>query len=187
MINAAMIQLLLFILSSIVIFLLSRRSLRNKGHHGFYRFFAFEAVVLQIILNLPRWFVNPFAWTQCVSWILLFLSIPLVLSGFSLLRKAASGNTRNDGKANFSFENTGRLVTTGPYRLIRHPMYASLLLLTWGSFFKQPSIFGVMVSSAASVLLVLTARVEERENVKTFGKEYRAYMKTSRMFIPYLW
>ena len=53
MINAAMIQLLLFILSSIVILLLSRRSLRDKGHHGFYRFFAFEAVTFQVVLNLP--------------------------------------------------------------------------------------------------------------------------------------
>ena len=187
MVNAAMVQLILFILASIVIFLLSRRSMRSKGHHGFYRFFAFEAVTLQLVLNLPYWFVNPFSWTQCISWLLLCLSIPLVLSGFSLLRKAANAGTRRDGNANFSFENTGRLVTTGPYRLIRHPMYASLLLLTWGSFFKKPSIFGALVSSAASAFLALTAKTEERENIKTFGKEYRSYMKTSRMFIPYLW
>ena len=55
---------------------------------------------------------------------------PPALPGFSLLRKAAGGGTLRGGDANLSFENASRLVTIGPCRLIRHPMVASLLLLT---------------------------------------------------------
>jgi protein-S-isoprenylcysteine O-methyltransferase Ste14 len=38
----------------------------------------------------------------------------------------------------------------------------------------------------ASVFLVLTARVEERENLRYFGEAYREYMQHSRMFIPFV-
>ena len=187
MLSVTMVQLLFFVLASIVILLFSQRSLRNSQHHGFYRFFAFEAVTLLTVLNFPYWFVDPFAWHQCLSWLLLLLSIPLVLQGFSLLRKVGGATSRNGGAANFSFENTARLITSGPYRFIRHPMYGSLLLLTWGVFFKHPSPFGVFVSAVATILLAVTAKVEEKENLETFGEEYRAYMKNSRMFVPYLW
>jgi len=75
-------------------------------------------------------------------------------------------------------------VTTGVYRYVRHPLYGSLLFLTWGLFFKRPSWPGVALSLAASVLLTATAKREEGENIAYFGDAYRAYQKVSRMFIP---
>ena len=43
-----------------------------------------------------------------------------------------------DMPENLAFENTVKLVEVGLYRFIRHPMYASLLLLAWGAFLKHP-------------------------------------------------
>ena len=38
----------------------------------------------------------------------------------------------------------------------------------------------------ASLFLVLTAKVEEKENVRYFGEAYQAYQKGTKMFIPYV-
>jgi protein-S-isoprenylcysteine O-methyltransferase Ste14 len=84
------------------------------------------------------------------------------------------------------FEKTAELVTSGIFRYIRHPMYSSLLLLAWGVFFKAPSWPGVVLTAAATGCLVVTAKVEERENVRYFGLSYASYMRKTKMFIPFV-
>jgi protein-S-isoprenylcysteine O-methyltransferase Ste14 len=84
----------------------------------------------------------------------------------------------------FAFEETTRLVASGPYRHIRHPMYASLLLLVWGAGFKTASFVSVVLAIAASFLLYVTAYYEELENLERFGEEYDRYMQHTKMFIP---
>ena len=114
-----------------------------------------------------------------MSWLLLLSSLLLALHGFYLLRAI--------GKPQGSFENTTTVVKLGAYKYIRHPLYASLLLLGWGVFFKDASLLGGILGVAISAFLVATARVEEAENLLKFGAEYAAYRKTSKMFIPFLW
>ncbi len=70
---------------------------------------------------------------------------------------------------------------------LRHPMYASLLLLTWGAFLKDVSLAGFILSVAASTFLVVTAHVEERENMVRFGEAYSAYRRSTRRFIPFIY
>ena len=78
------------------------------------------------------------------------------------------------------------LIKRGAYRYIRHPLYGSLLLFGWGVFLKEPSFFSAIVTAAASMFLVVTAKVEEGENIQKFGGEYVTYMKETKMFIPFL-
>ena len=52
-------------------------------------------------------------------------------------------------------------MTSGIYRYIRHPLYSSLFLLTWGIFFKAPGWLGLVLALAASAFLVATARADE--------------------------
>jgi len=65
-------------------------------------------------------------------------------------------------------------------------LYTSLLLLGWGAFLKWPSALGGGLAVGVSLLLLLTAKAEERENVARFGEEYVQYMKRSKMLIPYV-
>jgi protein-S-isoprenylcysteine O-methyltransferase Ste14 len=87
---------------------------------------------------------------------------------------------------NFSFENTVHLVQTGIYRYVRHPMYGSLLLLTWGACCKHFAPLSLVFSCLITVFLIATAKSEELENVRFFGDSYRSYAKQSKMFIPYV-
>ena len=78
------------------------------------------------------------------------------------------------------------MVMEGAHRCIRHPLYSSLLFLSWGVFLKDPAVVAGTLAVGASVLLYATARDEDRDNVRKFGPEYAAYIRTSWMFIPYV-
>jgi len=181
-----MIRVILFAIGSAVLAVFSRRSLPRLQSHGFYRFFAWEALLGLFLLVVPQWFQSPLAWYQLISWIALAVSLGLAIEGFRLLRQIGQpGAARVDG-ALLGLEKTSRLVTVGVYRFIRHPLYSSLLFLAWGMFFKSPSVLNGALSLLATALLTVTARVEEAENVRFFGQAYADYMQRSRMFIPWV-
>ncbi len=180
-------QIILFVVGSCGLIYISRRPLTRPRSHGFYRFFAWESLLALLLLNAPTWFEKALAWHQLISWALLVASIiPLVL-GVSALRRMGQPDARDRTEPELlGFERTTRLVTDGVYKYIRHPLYSSLLLLGWGIFFKSPSTLDAALVLAATLLLVLTARTDEAECMRTFGAEYGLYMKRSRMFIPYV-
>jgi protein-S-isoprenylcysteine O-methyltransferase Ste14 len=173
-----MVKLAVFILTTIAIVLYSWPSLRNRRTHGFYRFFAFETILVLILSNVDHWYANPLSANQIVSWVVLVCSLVLAVHGFWLLRII--------GRPQGNFENTTKLVTVGAYKYIRHPLYSSLLLLAWGTFFKDLSLLGLLLTLNATLFLFATARVEESENLARFGEEYATYMQSTRMFIPFL-
>lgn len=179
-----MIRLTLFAVLSVPIVWISRRSLRHPASHGFSRFFAFEAVLATILLNIPHWFRQPFRPQQLVSWILLCASLVYVVWGFLLLRRLGGFRPSAEIAPDFEWEKTGRLVTAGIYRWIRHPMYGSLLLLAWGVVLKAVTVGSFALGVAATLALFATAKVEEAENVRRFGEEYIEYMKRTRRFVP---
>jgi len=179
-------EVILFVIATAGISYVSRASLRAPGAHGFYRFFAWEAVLALFLLNVRRWFVDPFSPRQIVSWLLLFGSLYLVIAGVILLRQRGKATAARDDAPLYEFEKTTVLVTDGLYRYIRHPLYSSLLFLGWGIFFKAPSWLAWLLVLAASAFLFATARVEEGENIRYFGDVYRAYMQRSKMFVPFV-
>lgn len=181
-----MYQIILIVTTTIILVGFSWRSLHRPQSHGFYRFFAWEAILVQIVINLPYWFTNPFSWNQLISWILLSLSIYPASSGFYLLHKSGGPRLEREEQTNYPFEDTTNLVTHGIYKYIRHPMYSSLLFLSWGVFFKVPSFQGLVCSGIASIFLYLTSRIEEKENFLVFGSEYSEYMNRTKLFVPFL-
>ena len=177
---------LLFAAGSVPIIWISRGSLRSRHAHGFYRFFAFEAILGLIVLNAVVWFRHPAAPRQLASWALLLASLLLAVHGFRLLNQLGKPDLSIADPTRLGVEKTTHLVRTGAYRYIRHPLYASLLALAWGVFLKAPSWPGGLLAGLATTALYLTARVEERENVRNFGSEYADYMRETRMFVPFV-
>jgi protein-S-isoprenylcysteine O-methyltransferase Ste14 len=176
----------IFLIASGGIIYISRASLRQPGSHGFYRFFAWECLLAMFLLNIAGWFANPWAWYQWVSWILLVISLYLVIQAILLLKQIGAQDARRSDAPMLTFEKTTRLVVIGAYRYIRHPLYASLLFLGWGMFFKSPSWGDGLLAVIVTLFLVATARAEEAENLRFFGAEYGDYMRKTRMFIPML-
>ena len=177
-----------FVAASGVLVLVSWRALTRPRSHGFPRFFAWEAIVALFLLNVEHWFEDPLVWHQLVAWTLLGAClVPAVWGSVLLARRGKPARSRGEADpALLAFEKTSRLVTSGIYRYIRHPLYSSLLLLAWGIFFKRPSLAGGALAVAASGLLVWTALADEAECVGVFGDEYRQYMRRTTRFIPFV-
>jgi protein-S-isoprenylcysteine O-methyltransferase Ste14 len=175
-----MLQLIAIIAGTIGILLITWFvSVKYGRYHGLYRFFAFESMLIMTILNLRYWFVDPFSPVQTVSWILLFASIPIVLYGVNLLVSLGKPPAQE-------FEATTKLVTTGIYKYIRHPMYCSFLVFGFGVFFKHIDLIQIVLVLINMAALYFTARVEEGEMTVRFGEEYREYMKKTKMFVPFI-
>lgn len=182
-----MLKTIFFVLASAGIVYLSRASLRAPRSHGFYRFFAFEAILALILLNVESWFRDPFSFHQIIAWIFLMTSAFLVVHAVHLLRIIGKPTAqRSDDGATIGFEKTTQLVSVGAYKYIRHPMYSSLLFLAWGVFFKDPFWLSGILALAATGSLVATAKVEEREDIRLFGTAYQTYLKQTKRFIPFL-
>jgi len=183
-------RVILFVGLSAALANVSRASLKDARSHGFYRFFAWECILGLFFLNFisfQQWFGDPFSVRQLISWFLLIACIVPAAHGVHLLRTQGKPDARRPHDAPLVWiEKTTQLVTTGAFKYIRHPLYSSLLLLAWGVFFKHPSWLGGGVVLGATGFLLATAKVEEAENVRYFGTAYQAYMRHTKMFIPFV-
>ena len=81
-----------------------------------------------------------------------------------------------------------KLVSAGPYALVRHPMYTSFLLMALGQAFLLSNwVVGLAGLIGFAVLFFLRVDKEERMMLENFGPQYRAYMERTKRIIPYLY
>jgi protein-S-isoprenylcysteine O-methyltransferase Ste14 len=176
-----------FLIITAIIAYISRASLRVPRSHGFYRFYAWECILGLFLLNVDFWVNKPLAWNQLIAWTLLIAClIPLIFGVRMLTSRGKPTASRETDPSLLAFEKTTQLVTSGIYKYIRHPLYSSLFLLTWGIFFKNLSIVAVILAIATTIFLVFTAQADETECTQFFGAEYQNYMKRTKRFIPFL-
>ncbi len=80
----------------------------------------------------------------------------------------------------------GRFVGAGPYRFIRHPMYASLLLTTLPLLADHFTLLRLLFWLLLLVDLILKLLYEEQRLLDHYP-EYRSYRQTTRRLIPFIW
>jgi protein-S-isoprenylcysteine O-methyltransferase Ste14 len=164
----------------------SRSSLRDVHHHGFYRFFAWETILILFLMNVEDWFVDPLSFRQIISLTFLVVSLVLIYQGVQAFRKKGKVDQKRIDPHLVGIEKTTELVTSGLYHYLRHPFYSSLLFLCWGIFLKRVHWIGVILALITTIFLVIVARKEERENIEYFGDQYKEYRQRTKMFIPYI-
>ncbi len=77
------------------------------------------------------------------------------------------------------------LVTSGPYRWVRHPFYSSLILVVFGVSLATANAFIMLMCGILwFVFLFPRTRIEEQNLVQRFGDDYRAYMRRVGRFVP---
>jgi len=177
----------LFVIATLGLLVVSRRSLGVLRSHGFYRFFAWEAILALIVINSGVWFVEPWSPLQLASWVCLLVSLLLLVpGGYQLFAQGKPSRRRKDATL-MDFEKTSVLVTSGLYGYIRHPLYGSLLFLAWGAFLKGPAWYSWCLIAVATAGLVATAKADEGECQRYVGPAYTEYMGKTRMFIPFVY
>jgi protein-S-isoprenylcysteine O-methyltransferase Ste14 len=78
------------------------------------------------------------------------------------------------------------LVTTGPYRLIRHPFYAAFALELASSAAVTANWFLGLTGFFTVALVVFRTKIEEQKLIERFGSRYTDYMEATGRFIPRL-
>jgi protein-S-isoprenylcysteine O-methyltransferase Ste14 len=79
----------------------------------------------------------------------------------------------------------GGLVTTGPYRLWRHPIYASIVYFTWAGQVESPDLHAVASAGVVTLALLVRMILEERSLCAAYP-EYREYARRAKRFIPFV-
>jgi protein-S-isoprenylcysteine O-methyltransferase Ste14 len=172
------IKWIIFAIMSTLIVFKFRKELFAFQRHGPYMFVAAQGLLTLFIFNAGSMFESASSPRQVFSWTLIALSASLALSGFYGLKTY--------GRAVQDWENTTRLVQKGVFRYIRHPLYASLMLLAVGMLLKDVSLRAAAACLLTICFLAAASRAEEWENTAKFGKEYERYTCDTKRYLPFI-
>jgi len=79
----------------------------------------------------------------------------------------------------------GPLITSGPYRYIRNPIYAAVWLVTWTGAAVHASMMNASLAMVTAIMLVIKILCEERL-VREAYPEYEAYSRRTARLIPFV-
>jgi protein-S-isoprenylcysteine O-methyltransferase Ste14 len=141
---------------------------------------GFGAVILAPWEHMT--FNGPFPRDGPLAWVGVVIFAAAVALQWWSLRELGAFYT-----AHLGIQERHRLVTTGPYSLVRHPGYLSGIAAFVGITLSM----GSLLSSLATVtsLYVVIRRIEGEEEmlIEAFGDEYRAYQRRTRRLIPLIY
>jgi protein-S-isoprenylcysteine O-methyltransferase Ste14 len=75
-----------------------------------------------------------------------------------------------------------KLITTGPYKVIRHPIYTAMFIWVIGLAFFTANMIFALFALLTIFLLILRVPKEEKMMTDQFGDEYKKYMQSTRRF-----
>lgn len=132
-----------------------------------------ESLPDQTLYRVPAQWNLVFRSTQVLAVILLFVTFfQTDWLAFIGLRQA------------FGMDSRDGLVTSGMYRLTRHPLYTFSLLMVWMS--PEMTNNSLTLYLGATLYTIIGAFFEERKLLKTFGAAYAEYRSATPMMIPWL-
>ena len=102
--------------------------------------------------------------------------------GLAILARAYLGRNRQTPMSN---GDNPELITTGPYALVRHPLYGGLLLAILGSAIGQSSLW-LLPLIVYGPFFIRGAQREERLLIERYPERYPAYMKRTKMLLPFV-
>ena len=189
------IYIMLLIAITIILFVLEiglviRDNARGKGKTASdkgTRYFNFIAITVGIVAAAILNGVQKFVFLGGKTPAVFFVGIAIMLSGMAL-RYWAVITLGASFRTTIETTRDQIVVTTGPYKLIRHPSYCGWLLICCGYGIAMQNLLSLLVA----VLLPLTAllyriHVEEKVLVSSLGSEYVEYQKRTKRLIPWVW
>ncbi len=162
-----------------------RQAIEREGRGAFaarlVAFFGLIAVLALYAANPPWMRALLFPLPGWLRW----LGFALGLASVALLAWTEAALGRH-WSAQLQLREGHRLVTSGPYARVRHPLYTSMFGI--GVALALVTAHWVFVLFAALTIpgLALRTPKEERMMIEEFGDEYRAYMRTTGRYLPRL-
>jgi protein-S-isoprenylcysteine O-methyltransferase Ste14 len=146
-------------------------------------FFALVVLALQVA-GLSPVLPNAGPFTSNSSMLMALVGFVCTAFGIGLAVLARACLGRNGGVPPLDRVNP-ELVTTGPYALVRHPLYSGMLFAMLGSAIGQ-SLLWLLPLIVYGPYFIRAARHEEQRLIEQFPERYRAYMQRTKMLLPFL-
>jgi len=162
-------------------------SIGQPGHKTWDKvFLALTALAFFAWLALMAFDVVRFHWSRVPPWAQALGA--LLLSGsFYLFFLTFRENTFLSPAVRVQTERDQRVVSTGPYGYVRHPMYAGFVLFTLGTALFLGSWYGLL-GAALLIAMIAWRAVQEERVLQEELEGYRAYMtRVQYRFVPHLW
>lgn len=147
------------------------------------RFIAIRFGILIIALLLVRLDVFD-NYSRARNLPLGIIGLVILISGLAVAVWARLNLGRSWGMP-MSEKKDAELVTSGPYKYIRHPIYTGILLGMIGTSLAV-SPYWFIAAAILGAYFIYSATVEEKIMTKKFGSVYRAYKKQSKMLVPFI-
>lgn len=80
----------------------------------------------------------------------------------------------------------GKLVTTGPYRYLRHPIYVAVLLFFWTGIAVHPST-GSLAAGLVATAATLARMLSEERFLRQRYPEYADYARRAKRLVPFIY
>ena len=160
---------------------------RNAGRRRWRSEIGLRLVVILLIVAVLqsrslRQFLAETQRSASHSSVLGWTGVALCVLGFSLAINARRHLGRNWGLP-MSRKEQPELVTSGPYALIRHPIYTGLILAMLGSAIGV-NFFWALLLVPVGAYFIYSARREETVMLQLFPEQYVAYMSRTGMLAP---
>lgn len=107
----------------------------------------------------------------------------LILAGVSIATQALRSYPLSFW---FLEQEAKKLITTGWYAYVRHPMYFGVLLLLLGYLLWFPSVKNLVFVGISIIYLIVGSLLEEAKLLDRFGEDYLRYRRSVKMLVPYV-
>jgi len=158
-----------------------RQSIASRAAH------ALPLVVCGVMLFRSTAALGPLVWrfapdTGLVGWtgaIVTAIGVAIAIAARFFLGRNWSGWV--------TVKKGHQLIRSGPYALVRHPIYSGILLAVLGTAIVVGEVRGLIAVAFAALGLRLKSLQEERFMEEEFGGEYRDYKRRVKAMIPLVW
>ena len=151
---------------------------------GILRVLAF--VIAIVLLSVPR---IPVPWLYVQLWPSglwpFWLGAAVTVAGILFAVWARAHLGRNWSRS-VTIKQGHELITTGPYAVVRHPIYAGILIGFLGMAIAISQVRGVIVHAIIFLVFWVKLRMEEEWMRSQFGETYAAYSRKTAALVPYL-
>lgn len=163
--------------------LLERRTRTNETRTQQKWIIGLSAIYFLIIFLLPG-FDKRYGWSNTPTWLVIVADL-FVLAAYILYMLVL--RTNRYASRVIEVEQNQQTITTGPYTLVRHPMYLSMILMMVATPLALGSYWAFIPSLALIPLLAARAKNEEELLIKDLAG-YREYVqKTRYRLFPGIW
>ena len=162
-----------------------RRSKRSESPLSRLRYSVWIVATFLLFSIRPRW--GPLSWRFLPTGLAVFFAgVGLTILGlsFAIWARYHLGSYWSGA---VTIKQDHRLIRTGPYAVVRHPIYTGILLAMLGTAVAIGELRGLLAVGLAFAGYFIKSRMEEKWLIQEFGTGYEQYRREVKALIPFVY